>query len=203
MQPALILPESVKSFRDYFNLNSPTDEVVEALGYRFLLAHVALPKTEAELPWVAELAERLEDIRPRVSYTIETARRELLIAPVLMELMRHVDARLRIEYTIDAGVRLRGELDYLLVSQHRLLVVEAKNADTERGMTQLAAELAALDLWADQEESLLYGALSTGTLWHFVTLERSSKTMTQDIYQFRVPEDLHELSQVLMGILEN
>lgn len=202
MRPSLVLPSAVKSFHDYYNLNAPTDEVAEALGYRLVLAHTTLPTTDAPLLWVADLVQRLEEIRPRVTFTIEAARRELLIAPVLMELLRHVQARLRIEYAIEASERLRGDLDYLLIAEHRLLVVEAKNADTERGMTQLVAELAALDAWSDSEEAVLYGALSTGTLWHFAVLDRAAKTITQDLQLFRVPDDLEPLARVLVGILD-
>jgi hypothetical protein len=68
-------------------------------------------------------------------------------------------------------------------------------------MTQLVAELVALDQWVDSEETLLYGALSTGTIWHFALLNRTEKTITQDLHLFRVPEDLEELFGVLIGIL--
>lgn len=66
------------------------------------------------------------------------------IAPVLIELVRLTDAQLDIEYSIDAGAQLRGELDYFLSQGEHLLVIEAKNADLTRGLTELAVELIAL-----------------------------------------------------------
>ncbi|MBW4546132.1 MAG: hypothetical protein KME25_17035 [Symplocastrum torsivum CPER-KK1] len=39
-------------------------------------------------------------------------------------------------------------LDYYLPSEHELLVIEAKNADLQRGFTQLGVELIAIDQWS-------------------------------------------------------
>ncbi len=199
---ALTLPESVRSFHDYFDLKAPTDEVVEALGYRLIVERLTLPECAKTPGWVAPLRRRLERTLPHVSLDSEAARRELLIAPVLTEVVTALDGRLRIEYAIDAGAQLHGALDYLLLVRSKLLVVEAKQADTSRGMTQLAAELAALDALTDAEQTVLFGALSTGTLWHFARLDRAAKTLTQDVHTFRVPDDLPALARALVGILQ-
>jgi hypothetical protein len=65
----------------------------------------------------------------------------------------------------------------------------------------LAVELIALDKWTDKEAPLLYGTVSTGSIWQFAILEREKKIITQDLNLFRVPADLPELFSVLISIL--
>lgn len=79
--------------------------------------------------------------------TSEAARRKFLIAPILIDLARYLQVEVRIEYPLKVSEQLQGMLDYYLQAQQQLLVVEPKNADIERGFTQLAAELIALDQW--------------------------------------------------------
>ena len=96
----------------------------------------------------------------------------MLISPLLIELTTTLNLKLRIELDVHVSKQLQGDLDYLLQSaEHGLLVVEAKQGDTARGMSQLVAEIAALDQWTASEEPVLYGALSTGDLWRFARLE--------------------------------
>ncbi len=94
---------------------------------------------------------------------------------------------------------LQGSLDYLLQRHGELLVIEAKNADLARGFTQLAVELIAL---AEAEsQPLLYGAVTTGDTWRFGHLDQLSHQITQDIALYRVPDDLEQLTQILMGLI--
>lgn len=202
MRQPFVLPESIRSFHDYFNLNASTDTIAEALGFTLQRAALSLPHAEETPSWVEPLAARLLRLLPHVALDSEAARREVLIAPVLAELTAALAAELRIEWEVDAGAQLHGSLDYLLQTRdRRLLVVEAKNADTSRGMSQLVAEMAALDVWTTSEEPVLYGALSTGDVWRFARLERATRTLVQDINLFRVPADLPELARALVGIL--
>jgi hypothetical protein len=48
-----------------------------------------------------------------------------------------------------------------------MLVIEANQSDLTRGFTQLAAELAALELRSTTQGEILYGAVTTGDLWRF------------------------------------
>ena len=89
-----------------------------------------------------------------------------------------------------------GTLDYYLTAQRNLVIIEAKNADLQRGFTQLAAELVALDRWLETPLPVLYGAVSIGNVWQFGLLERERKHVTQDLNLSRVP-DLKELLSVL------
>jgi hypothetical protein len=93
-------------------------------------------------------------------------------------------------------------LDYYLYADHKLLVVEAKNADLARGFTQLAVELIALNEWSDSDTPILQGAVSTGDVWQFGLLNRQDKQITQDLNLYRVPADLEELLRILVASLE-
>ncbi|MEH2372776.1 hypothetical protein [Nostoc sp.] len=84
-----------------------------------------------------------------------------------------------------------------------MLVIEAKQADLSRGFTQLAVELIALDQWIDSELQLLYGSVTTGEDWRFAIYNRQEKQITEDLKLYRVPEELTELTHILVGILSN
>ncbi len=139
---------------------------------------------------------------PHVSLTSETAKREVLIAPILLELLDHLDLKIDIEYPVYVNERLKGNVDYLVRSQQEFVVVEAKKADMERGFTQLAVELIAMDQRDDVIQDLLYGAITVGDLWRFGVLQRRQKAIYKDIDSFRVPLDLEDLFKILLGILK-
>jgi len=107
----------------------------------------------------------------------------------------------RVECRLEVSAQLHGILDYCLQAQQQLLVVNAKNADLQRGFTQLAAELIALDRRAEGPAQQLYGAVSAGNLWQFGWLDRADKQISQDSTIYRVPGDLRSLLQVLLAIL--
>jgi hypothetical protein len=126
---------------------APAD-ILRELGVTLTRAEIELPvASSVEFTRLPDLRQRIEDGIARVSLTSEAARREVLIAPILLEVAKIAEATVNIEYPIEVNQYLRGELDYYLQSQHNVLVVEAKQADITRGFTQLAAELIALDSW--------------------------------------------------------
>ncbi len=87
----------------------------------------------------------------------------------------------------------------------QLLVIEAKYEDLTRGFTQLVAELAALDQWENSPDvstqTVLVGAVSTGTIWQFGTLDRATRHFEQGINSYRVTEDLEPLLRILIAAL--
>lgn len=190
------------TFSDYFNMGIETDDVVAYFGYSFQMQNVDLPKTSRSLERVNALITRLEEGLPFVSLNNETARREFLIAPVLWDLVYYTHAKIKVEYPIMVSEQLKGTLDYYIQSQNNLLVIEAKKEDLTRGFTQLTVEMIALDQWGKTEAPILFGAVSMGHIWQFGVLDRASKTLTQDLNLFRVPADLEDLMQILVGILE-
>ncbi len=53
-----------------------------------------------------------------------------------------------------------------------------------------------------ETEDIFYGAVTIGNLWQFGKLDRNEKTIYQDLNLFKIPDDLIDLAQVLLGILE-
>jgi hypothetical protein len=189
------------TFADYFKMNIDAPELADKFGYTFKAEFHTLPRAEVAEQQVLFLRQQLAKGLPLVSLSNETARREFLIAPVLLEVANETQVRIRVEYALYVSDELQGNLDYFLKGEHSLLVIEAKNADLDRGFVQLAAELVALDKWAEQPSDLLYGAISIGNIWQFGILNRQTKLLTQDLNLFRAPEDLKDLLGILLAIL--
>lgn len=189
------------SFRNYFEMPYEPDEILAELGYSLRKTQLELPQAELDRPPLQQLKHSLEQRLPYVSLTSEAARREVLIAPIVLTLIDYTQAQLRIEYAIRVSDQLKGSLDYYLQSQNSLLIIEAKNADLARGFTQLAAELIALDQWLDSDTRPLYGVVSTGDIWQFGRLNRQQHQIEQDLSLYRVPTDLEDLFPILIAIL--
>jgi hypothetical protein len=188
------------TFRSYFELPYEADEILAELSYSLVKSRLSLPKTRKTLEGLSEIQNKLEDILPFVNLSNETARREILVSPILLEIVHCCHCQLRIEYPLKVNDWLKGSLDYLLRSTNDLLVIEAKNDDLTRGFTQLAVELIALAEVA--ENNILYGAVTMGDVWRFGKLNQTEKQITQDINLFKMPDDLKDLGEVLLGILE-
>ena len=201
MQPSALIVQQVSTFADYFKLNLDIEDVTAYFGYTFQSSYVDLPRTLQPIPWFADLHERIHTSLPYISLTSETARREFLIAPVLLDVARYTQARIKVEFLLDVSDKLRGSLDYFIQARHTLLVIAAKNADLQRGFTQLTAELIALDQWLETTHAMLYGAVSIGNVWQFGLLDRTEKRMTQDLNLYRVPADLEDLLHILVAII--
>jgi len=199
----LIPPQAERTFFDYFLLPADAEEVLDSFGYSFEARLCPLPQAPVAADRLAALRSRLEAGLPLISLTSETARREFLIAPVLWEVATATQAKIRVEYPLAVDPQLKGTLDYYLRGKNNLLVVEAKNADLERGFVQLAVELVALDKWLDDALPMLYGAVSIGNIWQFGLLHRRRRHVTQDLKLYRVPDDLGDLLAILTAILKN
>ncbi|MCI5148328.1 MAG: hypothetical protein D3916_02845, partial [Candidatus Electrothrix sp. MAN1_4] len=90
------------TFSDYFELGNPTEEIINALGYSFFTQPLALPRKDL---LYTEQIERLNtayySILPKISVNSETAKREVMIAPVLHAVIQQINARLNIEYSVN------------------------------------------------------------------------------------------------------
>ncbi|NEQ97881.1 MAG: hypothetical protein F6K30_14370 [Cyanothece sp. SIO2G6] len=211
-KPLIIQADQSYTFTDYFRLNFAPSDILGYFGVTLHKQFLTLPQHPADLDRVADLQQRIESSLPRLSLTSEMARREFLIAPVLMELLHHTDAMLNVEYPVSVSNLLKGTLDYFLrwrnttpmgVSSQNFLVIAARNEDLERGFVQLAVELIALDQWIETDQPILWGAVSTGTIWQFGRCDRVQRQVTQALTLYRVPTDLVDLMRILVGIVSN
>jgi len=188
------------TFRSYFELPYEADDILAEFNYSLIKSRLCLPQTTKQLHQLPELQQRIEDVLPFISLSNETARRETLVSPIMLEVIRYCQCQMRIEYPLNVNNWLKGNLDYLLRLTNNLLVIEAKKDDLTRGFTQLAVELIALS--HIEEQNVLYGAVTIGDVWRFGKLERSQQQITQDLNLFKVPDDLDNLLRALLGILE-
>jgi len=196
------------TFSRYFELGFEASELAQEFGYSLTRKALNLPQFPEELDRLGELRDRIEEVLPFVPLTNELARREILISRVVTELIHYTQAELRIEYSLKVSNWLQGNLDYLLRvnSVNQLLVIEAKYEDLTRGFTQLVAELVALDQWENattvDQQPILIGVVSTGTIWQFGRLDRNKKHFEQGINSYRVPEDLEQVMRILVAALK-
>lgn len=200
MSRSILKQDRGYSFSDYFELSHPTKDIVAEFGYGYELTKLPLPQG-AFTGKLDRLRETFYRKLPHISLTSEAAKREMLIAPIILELLDYVDMDVDIEYPVYVNERLKGNLDYFLHSAQDFIVVEAKKSDLERGFSQLAVELIAMEQYQEEQPERIYGAVTVGDLWRFGMLDRDRKMIVKDIDSFRVPLDLDELFQVLLGIL--
>ncbi|MCC5670196.1 hypothetical protein LC653_42005 [Nostoc sp. CHAB 5784] len=205
-KPKILQEGQSYTFPSYFELPYETEDILAELGYSFSRARMTLPSSQRVPQRLPELRQQIEELLPLVTLSSETARREIMVAPVLSELARFCKCQMRLEYPLQVSSQLKGNLDYLLRNMNtnergkNFLVVEAKNDDLSRGFTQLSAELIALAI--AEEQDILYGAVTVGDTWRFGLLEQQPLHITQDITLYRVPDDLDVLMQILIGIIE-
>lgn len=150
-----------------------TDDILAEFGYGLNSQRLQLPTSSHPVSRLADFKTQLEESLQLVRLSSETARRETLVAPILLEVARICHSQLRIEYPLTINDWLKGKLDYLMRGPQNLLVIEAKNDDLSRGFTQLAVELIALSKFEDQ--SILYGAVTLGNIWLFGKLNALEK----------------------------
>ncbi len=201
-RPPILKPGESYTFRNYFELAFNPEDILAEFDCSLSRASLDFSKYQnISVNNVVELKQKLTNNLTIVDLTSETARREILIAPILLELCQHTNSKLKIEYPIYINELLKGDLDYLVQSESSILVVEAKNADLSKGFTQLAIELIALDSWISINSESIYGAVTTGDIWKFGFFHRQSRQIVQDINLYRVPADLEALLQILIGII--
>lgn len=188
------------TFRSYFEMPYEIDEILAEFGVGFSAQKLSLPRSEVPSSIVNPLKANLESDLQIVLLSSETARREVLVAPVLTRVARLSGSQLRIEYLLTVDEHLKGKLDYLIRGERSLLVIEAKNDNLTRGFTQLAVELIALSR-VETTQRILYGAVTIGNAWIFGFLDTEQQRIAQDTSLYRVPEDLQDVMEILMGML--
>lgn len=198
----ILAPNQSYTFSKIFELKPEIDDLVEEFGYNLIRQSLNLTKYEGKLDRLNQLEERIKETLPYVNLANETTRREILIAPIVTDLIHYTHAQLRIEYQLKVTEQLQGYLDYYLKTKTNLLVIEAKQEDMTNGFTQLAVELIALDNWEKSpSQSSFLGAVTTGLIWQFGVLKRQEKQIIQVLNSYRVPEDLEELMRILVKSL--
>ncbi|MBW4566586.1 MAG: hypothetical protein KME31_00790 [Tolypothrix carrinoi HA7290-LM1] len=202
-RPPLLDPNRSYTFSNYFELGFAVDDLVAEFGYSFERKFIDLPQYSGSLDRLADLKQRIEEVLPFVDLENEATRREILIAPIVTDLIHYYHAKLRIEYNIKVDNKLQGNLNYYLRTTTNLIVIEAKQADINRGFIQLATEMIALDKWTDSTQAEILGAVTTGNVWQFGILNRQKQSIEQAINLYRVTEELEVAIGTLLAALMN
>lgn len=203
--PLVLDANASYTFCSYFELRFSPIDILGDLGCSLKRSPLSLPRSFWD---TSPLQQRIENYLPYISLTSEAARRQSLVAPILLELAQSVKTPIQIEYPLEVNQYLKGELDYYLNNQYNLIVIEAENDDITRGSVQLAVELIALNLWLAKRQSVaslltpLTGSVTTGDIWQFSQYDAIQQQVTQDLSLYRIPEDLAPLTQILKGILD-
>ena len=153
-----------------------------------------------EIPPSQFLQEALEYYLPlAVAIGTEKARSELIIAPILFAIKKQLNNQISIfsgvEFNVDIEQGLNGFCDFiisrstlqLLIEAPVVALVEAKNDNIKSGLAQCMAEMVAAQIFNQRENkeiSLIYGVVTTGTIWQFLELE--FQTMTIDLEEYSV-----------------
>ncbi|BAY48279.1 hypothetical protein SAMD00079811_59000 [Scytonema sp. HK-05] len=198
---SLLDPNRSYTFNNYFELGFAVDDLVAEFGYSFERKFINLPQYSGTLDRLLDLKQRIEEVLPYVDLENEATRREMLIAPIITDLIHYSHAKLRIEYSIKVDNRLQGNLDYYLRTKANVIVIEAKHADINKGFTQLATEMIALDRWTDSTQAEILGAVTTGNVWQFGILYRQTQSIEQAINLYRVTEELEVVLRILLAAL--
>lgn len=151
------------------------------------------------------LAETLE---LATNISTEKARSELIITPILLEIRRMFPGKIGYfsgtSFNVDESQGLTGICDFILTSSANQLlittpvvtVIEAKDNDIKLGLGQCAAEMVAARIFNERkgQSKTIYGVVSTGVLWKFLTL--SGDTLKIDRTEYFVGQ-----IEKILGIL--
>jgi hypothetical protein len=143
----------------------------------------------------------------------EKVRSELVIMPILMEVRRQLQGQITVfsgkDFVVEPENGLTGFCDYLvtgtddslLIEAPVLAVVEAKKENIPGGYGQCIAEMEAAHRFNDAAGTprpVIYGAVTTGDIWSFLSLENRVVLIDDEFYYIdRVERILGILLQIL------
>jgi hypothetical protein len=222
MTRQIILPDKEYNFHNFFNLRVNAESVLDYFGYTKRDELLQLPQVKGLSLDLGEFKLRLKDSFYNVEFDHERTRREFLIAPVVLEVARFANAKVRSEFWLEFNHQLKGYLSYLLNKNNNYLLIEgtnphiksrrfgrtkvivtARESNLKGALNQLFVQLIALDKYQTVQKQYLYGVVSTGHSWQFVILDRQSKQFLQDLKTYDLSSESESLISILVGILEN
>lgn len=169
------------------------------------------------LPEVAPsqfILEALEEYLPlAVAIGSEKARSELIVAPILVAMKKHLNKQISlfsgIEFNVDIELGLNGFCDFIISNSTQqffiespvIALVEAKNDNLKSALAQCMAEMVAAQIFnqrQDNEISKIYGVITTGTVWQFLELE--GEVVVLDLQEYSV-ENLPKILGILTSLV--
>ncbi len=166
----------------------------------------------------AKLSQWFEETM-KIAYTraiqinTEHARQSLIVNHVLMELSQHISISFFLQniFNVDTERGLTGNPDAIIsrnenqlyIQSPVVVLVEAKKSDLGSGYAQCIAEMEAARIFNEQNGnpiSPIYGAVTDGVLWQFLSLENSVATIDSYPYPF---DDGSKIVGILKLFVEN
>lgn len=143
----------------------------------------------------------------RIAQTVSTEkiRSELIVAPILMELVILMNQQISLfsgsDFTVDPTAGLNGWVDFLIsLSAEQLeieapvaVIVEAKKEALNVGIPQCIATMVAAEQFNKARENVIspiYGVVTTGTFWRFLALENNVVTIDFSDYYVSPVENI-------------
>lgn len=159
----------------------------------------------------ATLTTLLEEyIQLATAINTEKARSELLIMQVLTEIRRQLNYKISLfsgsDFDVDASQGLNGFCDFILCASEEqfyikapvITINEAKNENIKGGLGQCIATMIGAQLFnqnTKQKIKTIYGVVTSGTNWRFLTLE--GNTVCIDIVEYYI-NDVEKILGILL-----
>lgn len=147
------------------------------------------------------LQEILKETLPwAIAVSTEKARSEGIINPVLLEVKRQLKGQISVfsgeEFNVEPEAELSGYCDFILsrsreqlfIKAPAVVIVEAKKEDLKPALGQCLAEMVAAQRFNKQKQQpipVIYGTVSSGTVWRLLKLEE--QTVTIDLTDYPLP----------------
>lgn len=190
---------------------------LEELKHKFNITLTGSKGKFNHLPEVAPsqfLLEALEEYVPlAVAIGSEKARSELIVAPILVAIKKHLNKQISlfsgIEFNVDTELGLNGFCDFIISNSTQqffiespvIALVEAKNDNLKSGLAQCMAEMIGAQIFNQRqgnEISTIYGSITTVTVWQFLQLE--GETVILDLQEYSV-ENLPKILGILTSFV--
>ncbi|MBW4668185.1 MAG: hypothetical protein KME60_12375 [Cyanomargarita calcarea GSE-NOS-MK-12-04C] len=167
-----------------------SDFTLEKVKQNFQIKTIEAADIFANIPDI-ESSQLLKDILEynvpiAVASNSEKARSEMIISPILLDLRRQLNDQINlfsgVEFNVDSTQGLNGICDFiitrsterLIVTSPVIIIVEAKKENIPAGLGQCMAEMIAAKIFnekAGSENPVIYGTVTTGSVWQFLKLE--------------------------------
>jgi hypothetical protein len=159
--------------------------------------------------WLVETLVRNQ----KVPLSSEKARNELLVSPILVELLNRNEETISlfsgINLDADASRGLNGECDFVIthlphqfeVKAPIITLIEAKDENIRSGISQCAAQMYGALLMNQRDATgytTIWGCVTTGTDWQFLRLENNELQLHTSLLYLN---ELDRILGVFQGII--
>ena len=128
------------------------------------------------------------------------ARSELIVSPILVEVLKYLNKQISlfsgIDFNVDSELGLNGFCDFIIsrstqqffIESPVIALVEAKNDNLKSGLAQCIAEMTAAQIFNQRQGNdiaKIYRVITTGTAWQFLELEGQKVVLDLEEYSVK------------------